>query len=139
VIRRDGRLHPGVAELLPRLHRTPGVVQSILTGNLAANARLKLGAFGVDRWMELDIAATGSDHHERTELVPLALEKAEARFGHRFDPPEEVWVIGDTRSSRSVRRRSFPTCPASTGSSGSSRSRNQSARRPQHFGMTMGG
>jgi phosphoglycolate phosphatase-like HAD superfamily hydrolase len=96
VIRRDGRLHPGVAELLPRLHRTPGVVQSILTGNLAANARLKLGAFGVDRWMELDIAATGSDHHERTELVPLALEKAEARFGHRFDPPGEVWVIGDT-------------------------------------------
>jgi phosphoglycolate phosphatase-like HAD superfamily hydrolase len=96
VIRADGHLHSGVAELLPRLHRTPGVVQSVLTGNVAANAWLKLGAFGLDRWMELDVAATGTDHHDRTQLVPLAVQKAETRFGHRFDPPEEVWVIGDT-------------------------------------------
>jgi phosphoglycolate phosphatase len=96
VIRRDGSVHPGVDELLPRLHRTPGLIQSVLTGNLAANARLKLGAFGLDRWMELDIAATGSDHHDRTELVPLAVQKAEARFGQRFDPSNQVWVVGDT-------------------------------------------
>jgi phosphoglycolate phosphatase-like HAD superfamily hydrolase len=96
VIRRDGYVHPGVDELLPRLHRTPGVVQSVLTGNLAANARLKLGAFGLDRWVELDIAATGSDHHDRAELVPQAVRKAEARFGHRFAPSDQVWVVGDT-------------------------------------------
>jgi phosphoglycolate phosphatase-like HAD superfamily hydrolase len=95
VIRRDGRALPGAREVLERLSRTPGVVQSILTGNLAANARLKLGAFGLDELVELDIAATGSDHHDRTELVPLALAKAEAKHGRSFDP-SETWVIGDT-------------------------------------------
>ena len=49
------------------------VLQSVLTGNLAANARLKLGAFGLDRWLDLEVAATGSDDHDRTNLVPVAL------------------------------------------------------------------
>jgi phosphoglycolate phosphatase len=95
VIRRDGFVHPGVESLLSRLAATPDVVQSVLTGNLAANARMKLGAFHLDRWVDLDIAATGDDHHDRTQLVPVALRKAEARFGHRFDPAE-TWIIGDT-------------------------------------------
>jgi phosphoglycolate phosphatase-like HAD superfamily hydrolase len=94
-IRRDGIVHPGVESVLARLDAAPEVVQTVLTGNLAANARLKLGAFGLDRWIDLDIAATGDDHHDRTELVPVALGKAEARFGHPFDPAE-TWVIGDT-------------------------------------------
>jgi phosphoglycolate phosphatase len=95
VIRRDGRALPGAAEILARLDATPDVVQTVLTGNLAANARLKVGAFGLDRWLDLDIAATGDDHHDRTELVPVALAKAERRFGHPFDPAD-AWVIGDT-------------------------------------------
>jgi phosphoglycolate phosphatase len=95
VIRRDGLVHPGARELLTRLAAAPDVVQTVLTGNLAANARLKLGAFGLDRWVDLDIAATGDDHHDRTELVPVALEKASRRFGHPFEPAD-AWVIGDT-------------------------------------------
>lgn len=95
VIRRDGLVHPGVEALLSRLAAWPDVVQTVLTGNLAANARLKLGAFGLDRWVDLDIAATGDDHHDRTQLVPVALRNAEARFGHPFDPAD-AWVIGDT-------------------------------------------
>jgi len=95
VIRRDGRAHAGAREILARLASAPDVVQTILTGNVAANGRLKLAAFGLDRFLDLDIAATGSDHADRTKLVPVALEKAERRFGHRFDP-EEAWIIGDT-------------------------------------------
>ena len=95
MIRRDGHAHTGAAEILSRLDAVPDVVQTVLTGNLAANARLKVGAFGLDRWLDLDIAATGDDHHDRTELVPVALAKAERRFGHPFDPAD-AWVIGDT-------------------------------------------
>jgi phosphoglycolate phosphatase len=95
VIRRDGVVHPGVRKVLTRLAETPGVIQTILTGNLAANARLKLGAFGLDQFVDLDLAATGSDHHDRTELVPVAIEKVERRHGRRFDPGE-TWVVGDT-------------------------------------------
>lgn len=94
-IRRHGRVLPGVEHLLPRLHATPGVVQTVLTGNLASNAVVKLRAFGLDRWLDVEVGAYGSDHHDRRALVPLAVEKASTRSGHRFRP-EEVWVIGDT-------------------------------------------
>lgn len=94
-IREHGRVLPGVRELLPRLHRPPRIVQSLLTGNLAPNAALKLRAFGLERWVDLEVGAYGSDDHDRTALVPIAVAKAEERYGYRFEP-EEVWVVGDT-------------------------------------------
>ena len=94
-IREHGRVLPGVSELLVRLHRPPEVVQSLLTGNLAANAALKVGAFGLDQWLDLEVGAYGSDHRDRRELVPVAIAKAEQRYGYRF-APGEVWIIGDT-------------------------------------------
>jgi phosphoglycolate phosphatase len=94
-IRADGRVLPGVLELLPRLHRPPRVVQSVLTGNLAPNAALKLRAFALERWFDLEVGAYGSDDRDRTVLVPIAVAKAEARYGYRFDP-DQVWVVGDT-------------------------------------------
>lgn len=94
-IRREGRTMPGAPELLRRLAAEPGVVQSVLTGNLAANAAVKLAAFDLDQWLDLDIGAYGSDHHDREELVPIALRRAAERHG--IDPrPEDVWVVGDT-------------------------------------------
>ena len=94
-IREKGHVHPGVEDLLRRLHKRPGVVQSVLTGNLAANGALKVAAFGLERWLDMDIGAYGSDDHDRTKLVPIAILKAARRYGHHFRP-EEVWVIGDT-------------------------------------------
>lgn len=94
-IRRDGRVLPGVSEVLERLHAAPGIIQTVLTGNLAANASLKVGAFGLDRWLDLEVGAFGSDDHDRTKLVPIAVGKIEARDGYSF-PPQEIWVIGDT-------------------------------------------
>lgn len=94
-LRDGGRVLPGVPELLGRLAREPGVIQSLLTGNTAANAAVKLAAFGLDHHFDFGVAAFGSDHAERTRLVPVALERARARRG--FDPARGVvWVIGDT-------------------------------------------
>ncbi|MGH9117435.1 MAG: HAD family hydrolase [Acidimicrobiales bacterium] len=91
----EGTVLPGVAEVVTRLHDDPGVIQSVLTGNIAPNAAVKLGAFGLDAWLDLEIGAYGSDHVDRNRLVPLAIERAEAKHGRAF-PPADVWVVGDT-------------------------------------------
>lgn len=91
----EGRALPGASEILTALAARDDVVQSALTGNLAANAVVKLRAFGLDRHIDFDIGAYGSDHHDREELVPIALAKAAAKHGAPFRA-EDTWVIGDT-------------------------------------------
>ena len=95
LLRREGSVLPGVHELLERLQRTPGVLQSVLTGNVEANARLKVGAFGLDRYLDLEVGVFGSDGEDRTTFVPLAIDKVESVRGQRVRP-EDVWVVGDT-------------------------------------------
>jgi phosphoglycolate phosphatase-like HAD superfamily hydrolase len=106
---RDGHLKPGVAELLARLARVPGVLQSLLTGNLAANAAVKVGAFGLQSWLDLEIGAYGSDHADRTALVPVALERARRLRGKSF-ALEDVWVIGDTANDLACARAGGVRC-----------------------------
>lgn len=91
----EGEVLPGVVEVLQRCAAASDVVSSVLTGNLAGNALVKLRAFGLDRWLDLRVGAYGSDHHDREELVPIALRKAAEVHGRPF-PPSETWVIGDT-------------------------------------------
>jgi phosphoglycolate phosphatase len=90
-----GHATVGGKEALAALAGRDDVVQSVLTGNLAANAVVKLRAFGLDRYIDFDIGAFGSDHHDREELVPIALAKAAAKHGATFRP-EDTWVVGDT-------------------------------------------
>ncbi len=85
----------GVAEVLAGLDRHPAVVSSLLTGNVYPNALVKVGAFGLDRYLDLEVGAYGSDHHDRNELVPVALRRLEDERGVRLSG-EQVWVIGDT-------------------------------------------
>ena len=94
VVRDHGTVLPGVTELLARLAADDDVDQTVLTGNIAPNARVKVGAFGLDRWLNLEMGAYGSDHADRNELVPVALRKVEAARGRNFRP-DEVWVVGD--------------------------------------------
>jgi len=94
-IREQGRVFPDAVDLVNRFHDDARVLQSVLTGNLMATARIKLGAFGLDRFLDLEVGAFGSDHHDRTELVPVALRRFEQRHGWRLGPGQ-VWVVGDT-------------------------------------------
>jgi phosphoglycolate phosphatase len=90
-----GGTHPGIPDLLARLAADDGVRQTLLTGNTAANAAVKVAAFGLDRWLDLEIGAYGSDHADRCQLVPIALERARRRR-HLDVAPSETWVVGDT-------------------------------------------
>lgn len=109
LVREQGHVLPGVAEVLADLHRDADVVQSVLTGNLAANAGVKLRAFGLDRWIDIEVGAFGSDHHDREELVPVALERV-ARLRGRTLRPGDVWVVGDTPRDLACARAAGSRC-----------------------------
>ncbi len=94
-LRARGRAYPGARDCLERLGREPGVVQSLLTGNIAANAQVKLGAFGLDILVDLGIGAYGSDHRRRGRLVGVALQKCERKHGTKL-APNDVVLVGDT-------------------------------------------
>lgn len=95
LVREQGYVMPGVQALLAELHDDPGVVQSVLTGNTASNAAVKLEAFGLDRFLDVEVGAFGSDDSDRELLVPIALERVERLRGRSLGPGD-VWVVGDT-------------------------------------------
>lgn len=108
-IREHGRVHPGVPQLLEALADERGVTQSVLTGNLAATARLKVAAFGLERWLDLDVGAYGSDHQDRTRLVPVAIERAQRLRGLVLEP-SDAWVVGDTPADLACARAGGARC-----------------------------
>jgi phosphoglycolate phosphatase-like HAD superfamily hydrolase len=94
-LRVRGRVLDGAREALERLQREPGVVQSLLTGNVERNALVKLSAFDLARYVDFSVGAYGSDHRVRGELVAIARRRAEERHGEPVDPADVV-LIGDT-------------------------------------------
>jgi phosphoglycolate phosphatase-like HAD superfamily hydrolase len=94
-LRTAGRVLPGAVEALRALAEQHEVVQSVLTGNLRANAALKLRQFGLAEWLDLDIGGYGDDAHERPALVPVARRRAGAAYGQEFAADATV-LIGDT-------------------------------------------
>lgn len=109
VIAERGRDLPGAAAALAALGDDPAVVQTVLTGNVAPNAVVKLGAFGLQRWLDLEIGAYGSDHADRSRLVPIALRRAAERRGAQFEL-SQVWVVGDTPNDLACARAGGVRC-----------------------------
>jgi phosphoglycolate phosphatase len=105
----QGSICAGVYDLLERLSAFDTVTQTLLTGNVAPNARVKLRAFGLDHFVDFEIGAYGSDHAERTNLVPIALERAGRLRSLRIDP-DRTWVIGDTPNDAACARAGGVRC-----------------------------
>lgn len=108
-IRSRGRVLPGVVEVLGRLAHHEDVLQSVLTGNIAPNALLKLAAFGLDTMVDLEVGAFGSDHADRNELVPIALRRIEAQRGRAFSR-SAVWIVGDSANDLACARAGGVRC-----------------------------
>ncbi|MEA3055407.1 MAG: hypothetical protein QOD30_839 [Actinomycetota bacterium] len=94
-LRAKASILPGVVEVLKRIDAIADVRQTLLTGNIAANATIKVAAFGLTDFFDAEVGAYGTDHEDRLELVPIALERVERLRGERYDP-NDVWVVGDT-------------------------------------------
>ena len=88
----DLRVLPGVQAMLANL-QAQGVTQTLLTGNLEPIARIKLACVGLDRYVDFELGAFGSDHRDRTELVPISRARIRDKTGAE---PSKIVVIGDT-------------------------------------------
>lgn len=91
LVEQEGRIMPGVRELLKALSGRDEVRMGLETGNFRRSAFMKLDYFGLDGI--LSDGGFGDDAKERGKLVAVAIERVGA--GAEFDP-SEVWVIGDT-------------------------------------------
>lgn len=87
------RVMPGVRPLLDRLAARPDVFLGLVTGNVEEGARVKLDAFGLNRYFA--DGGFSSDHPERSEIARIAHQRFSRRAGFRF-PVDRVMVIGDT-------------------------------------------
>ncbi len=104
-----GSAMPGVPELLARLDGSDGVHQTLLTGNTAANAAVKVSAFGLEQWLDLEIGAYGSDNADRRELVPIAVDRARRLRGWDVEAAT-TWVVGDTANDLACARAGGARC-----------------------------
>ena len=94
-MRERGPELPGARDALAALQTMPGIVQSVLSGNMKPNALIKLSAFRLDGYLDFEIGGYGSDDDVRANLVGIARDRASAKFRVRFDKDTTV-LVGDT-------------------------------------------
>ena len=84
---------PGVTQLLQALRRESEAHLGLLTGNVRRGAVIKLSRHGLyEHFIE---GGFGSDHHDRNQLGPVALQRMQQATGTTYDIADVI-VIGDT-------------------------------------------
>ena len=87
-------LMPGVSELLNILSQRKDILIGTATGNLEPAAWQKLKRGKILEFFEF--GGFGSDSRERSEIVQIAIDRAEKLSGEK-PSRENIFVIGDTR------------------------------------------
>lgn len=85
---------PGVTQILGALEARRDCVLGLVTGNVVAGARLKLGSAGIDP-ARFRVGAFGTDSQARPELPSIAQQRASELLG-RPVPGSDLVIIGDT-------------------------------------------
>ena len=93
-LRRRGHVLPGVRNALKALAAETDICSSVLTGNIRANAHVKLGAFGLDDLLDMNVGGYGGDAQDRAHLVDAARNRIHAARGFPISTP--TVLIGDT-------------------------------------------
>ncbi|MER5598006.1 haloacid dehalogenase-like hydrolase [Streptomyces sp. NPDC002265] len=91
---RRGWALPGAREALAAVAAESGMISSVLTGNVQANARVKLRAFGLDGLVDIECGGYGADATDRADLVGVARTRVGEAYGTPIETP--VVLIGDT-------------------------------------------
>ncbi len=89
----DADLLPGIRALLERLAASQDFALGLLTGGIRGIVDVKLARLGLERFFPIGVF--GDEVERRSELLPLALVRAEEQFHHAFSPGDVV-VVGDT-------------------------------------------
>lgn len=89
----SGYTLPGVTQLLEALRSESEAHLGLLTGNVRRGAVIKLSRHGIyEHFLE---GGFGSDHHDRNQLGPVALQRMQDATGTTYHI-DDVIVIGDT-------------------------------------------
>jgi phosphoglycolate phosphatase len=91
--RKGGRILPGITALLSELRGRDDVRVGLLTGNIRAGAKVKLGHFGL--YEHFPFGGFGDDHFDRDDVAREALAAVHQHCG-RLPHADQIWVIGDT-------------------------------------------
>jgi phosphoglycolate phosphatase len=91
--RHQGRILPGITPLLQELKRRPDVTLGLLTGNVRAGARAKLGHYQL--YEHFSLGGFGDHHFDRDDVAREALQAVHTHIGSHISS-ERIWVIGDT-------------------------------------------
>jgi phosphoglycolate phosphatase-like HAD superfamily hydrolase len=91
--RHQGKVLPGIGELLALLVGRPNIVLGLLTGNIREGARLKLAHYGLYDYFAF--GGFGDEHLERDAVAHEALAAAKNHMNGSVNL-DRFWVIGDT-------------------------------------------
>jgi phosphoglycolate phosphatase len=93
IVKSTGHVKPGIREALREIQTQKGYVLGLLTGNIEAGARIKLGCFGLSAYF--NVGAFGDDDEDRDRLLPVAVDKLCKQNSVQVSFRDCV-VIGDT-------------------------------------------
>jgi phosphoglycolate phosphatase len=97
----QGRALPGAWDAVAAVGSLPGVIQSVLTGTIRPNAVLKLRAFGMDGFFDLEIGGYGSEIYPKgAQLVQARTRAAEKYHGRIFSA---VYIADSGRDVEAAR------------------------------------
>src|SRR5262245_7908748 len=88
-----GRVLPGIQQLLNYLRVRTGCTVGLLTGNVRAGAKAKLGHYGL--YDHFSCGGFGDHHFDRDDVAREAFASVRSEVG-AYVCPEQIWVIGDT-------------------------------------------
>lgn len=91
----QGQLMPGAADALKAAHNVPDSVQSVLTGTSRANALLKLTAFSLESYLDLEVGGYGDEVFPKGTLLSVVRDRASQKYQAVFDETN-TFYIGDS-------------------------------------------
>lgn len=99
-----GKVMPGAAAALQAVREDPRFVSTAVTGNLRSVAHIKLAAFGLAAYLDLDSGGFSSDDERRPRLVGVAQTRAGAHYRTQLTHANTVSVgdsLEDVRTAQS--------------------------------------
>jgi len=107
-------LLPNVKQIISVLNSNLDFTLGLQTGNFIGNAYIKLKAFDLDKFFP--IGAFGSDHEDRNQLPPLAIERANEYIGYKAFNEHNTLIIGDShRDIECAKSNNLPVLAVATG------------------------
>lgn len=103
LLTQQGRLLPGAAAAVQATASMPGVLQSVLTGTIRPNAAVKLAAFGLSDYFDLDIGGFGADAYPRGSQLLNCRTRAEEKYRTSIPVGATVYLADSNRDVEAAR------------------------------------